>query len=55
MIKEIKDKDFMKFKTAVTQTIKDKINAHPAIANKVNEFQKLQNIKSLFGQINKNK
>lgn len=53
MIKSIQDKDFLKFKAAAIQRIKDKINSHPSVASKSNEFQRLQNIKSLFGQINK--
>jgi cell fate (sporulation/competence/biofilm development) regulator YmcA (YheA/YmcA/DUF963 family) len=53
MINYIKDQDFVKFKDAVIKTVENKVNSHPKVYKQNQEFERLQNMKSLFQQINK--
>jgi hypothetical protein len=49
----VKDQDFAKFKDAVVKQVNHKVNTHPGLKRQNQEFEKLQNMKSLFKQINK--
>lgn len=53
MINHIKDQDFVKFKDAVQKSLDNKIQNHPSLRKQNDEITKIQNMKSLFKQINK--